>query len=117
VSTVFAALLNQFTGVVIATPFAGCKAAFVRHFQADIVAVDEAARLSELDQLQVVRFHSPKLLIIVGDPEQLPVFVPIARMTGNPWEAQARLSLRTRISTNMRPSPKNNRRRLPTTWP
>jgi hypothetical protein len=55
VSALHHEFLEQFSGFVIATPFAACKSKLLRSFKADIVAMDEFGRFSELDFLQVIR--------------------------------------------------------------
>ncbi|KAB5540391.1 P-loop containing nucleoside triphosphate hydrolase protein [Coniochaeta sp. 2T2.1] len=92
VSLLFDAFLDKFTGVVIATPLAGCKEAFICGFHPDFVAVGDAGRLPEIDLYQIVRFHSPKFMVVVGDPDHLAPFVRIPRMIPNPWLSQARIS-------------------------
>ena len=44
---------------------------FVRHFNADICLVDEAAKIRDLELLHIVRKHTPKFMLVVGDPNQL----------------------------------------------
>jgi hypothetical protein len=62
--------LAQFNGIIIATPYACCHRDFVRHFKADVCVVDEGARIHELDFIMILRYHSPKLLTVVGDTTQ-----------------------------------------------
>ena len=75
VTELYAAFLDQFSGVVTATPYAGCVSKFVRHFQADICLGDEIGKMHDLDMYQIIRKHNPKLTVAVGDPSQQGPFV------------------------------------------
>jgi len=59
---------KQFSGVIPATPYTGCLSKFVRNFKAEICLIDEAAKVG---LLQIVWKHSPKFLLVIGDPAQL----------------------------------------------
>ncbi|KAK3305665.1 uncharacterized protein B0T15DRAFT_204687 [Chaetomium strumarium] len=59
ISELYRRFLDSFSGVVAATPFAGCASKFVRHSKADVCLLEEATKLTDLDFLMVVRKHSP----------------------------------------------------------
>ncbi|KAL2014937.1 hypothetical protein VTK56DRAFT_6806 [Thermocarpiscus australiensis] len=101
VAELYEKFLGQFSGVVFATPYAGCLSKFVRHFKADICFVDEAARVGDLDLLQIIRKHSPAFLVAVGDLYQLGPFVHNSHggTVTNPWsEYLKRSSLERAVS-------------------
>jgi hypothetical protein len=82
----------------------------VDHFRADICFVDEAARVHDLDLLQVIRKHNPQLLVVVGDPQQLGPSVQRDSdgYADNPWAEYCRVSTPQRafnagvVDTNLR---------------
>ncbi|KAL2132964.1 hypothetical protein VTI74DRAFT_3064 [Chaetomium olivicolor] len=88
VSRLYETFLYQFHGVICATLHAGCSSKLVRHFKADIIFVDEAGKVGELELLQIIRKHNPKFIVVVGDPNQLGPFVRQSRgdKVRNPWE-------------------------------
>ena len=71
VNELYAKYLKQFSGVIFATPYTGCLSSFVRNFEADICLIDDAAKIGDLAFLQIIRAHTPKLFLAVGDPTQL----------------------------------------------
>ncbi len=71
VNELYAKYLKQFSGVIFATPHTGCLSSFVRNFEADICLIDDAAKIGDLAFLQIIRAHTPKFLLAVGDPAQL----------------------------------------------
>ncbi len=73
VTELYAAFLRQFTGVVVATPYAGCLSEFVRDFKTDIVMIDDACRMDEADFLMII--HDPGFFVVIGDPRQPGPFV------------------------------------------
>ncbi|SPQ24483.1 7c602392-9e84-413a-9200-e3bc4b041691 [Thermothielavioides terrestris] len=92
----YKAFLDQFVGVITATPYTGCLSKFVRTFKVDVCLVDEATKLSKLDFCPVIRKHTLDFIVVVGDPEQLPAFVHGGRRkdktVANPFENQLRVS-------------------------
>jgi len=71
IQNLYTDFLQQFGGVVTSTPYTGCLTKFVRNFKADICLVDEAARINDLELLQILRKHDPELTVVVGDPCQM----------------------------------------------
>lgn len=62
--------LTSFKGIVCATPMAAANHEFRSFFRPDLVVVDEAGRLPEIELLSIVAFYDGPY-IIVGDQMQL----------------------------------------------
>jgi regulator of nonsense transcripts 1 len=89
VGKLYGDFIEQFTGVFCATPYAGCRSKFVRHFKADVCFVDEAAKVTEMETFMIIRKHSPAFLLMIGDPMQPGPYVHMSRRDAqvtNPWE-------------------------------
>ena len=93
INELHAAYLDQFNGVISATPYTGCLSKFVRNFNADICLVDEAAKIRDLDLLQIVRKHNPKFMLVVGDPNQLGLHVhsSFSEVVEHPFQDYSRI--------------------------
>ncbi|KAJ9150009.1 hypothetical protein NKR23_g4018 [Pleurostoma richardsiae] len=95
VARLYKEYLEQFTGVIAATPVAINHAKFRSAVgqNVDMIFVDEAGRMSELGLLIPIARFTPNLFMVVGDPRQLPVFTTmVSNALVDPYKLQHRKS-------------------------
>ncbi|RDW86984.1 uncharacterized protein DSM5745_03626 [Aspergillus mulundensis] len=85
--------------VVVCTPFAAGTAAVRQNVHPYVVAVDEAARVTDPELWPMLVSHEPRVCLLVGDQRQLPPFVS-AKFPASPFRPQLELSLFARLIYN-----------------
>ncbi|RHZ68502.1 DEAD/DEAH box helicase [Aspergillus thermomutatus] len=87
------------SNVVVATAFAVGDTPVRENVKPAVIAVDEAARLTEPELWPMLAWFNPRAILLVGDHQQLRPFV-FSRRNENPFQSQLAISLFSRLKLN-----------------